>query len=51
VPVNPNTALSSGQVLQPASAEIDRLYWQKGFVHVTAVYTVLLFMKLAAKLL
>lgn len=43
-------ALSSGEVL-PQSAEIDPLHWQKGFVHLTAMHTVLLFVKLAAKLL
>lgn len=51
MPVNPSTALSSGQVWQPVSAEIHPLPWQKDFVHLTAMHTVLFFVKLAAKLL
>lgn len=50
VPVNPNTAFCSGQVLQALSAETDPLHWQNDFVHVTAMHTDLLFVKLAEKL-
>lgn len=50
MPVNPYIAFSSGQVLQAVSAESDPLHWQHDFVHVTAMYTDLLFVKLAEKL-